>query len=174
MLHPDVAALIRNKQLKQQAYHGHVTGNFQIGDKVWAKDYTSGDSWVEGTIFQLITTLQSITKLGIVMLINYVQRPPLKCLWPHATNLKKINLANMLRLHCQLPPMFLLRKHVPPKALQRHQLPLPLRLLRNQMKPLQLLLSRPTLPLLVRKRKLKIHHQNHAEIHQGTEKLQSD
>ena len=50
MLHPDVAARIRNKQLKQQAYHGHATRNFQIGDKVWAKDYTSGERWVEGTI----------------------------------------------------------------------------------------------------------------------------
>ena len=52
MLHPDVAARIRNKQLKQLAYHGHATRNFQIGDKVWVKDYTSGDSWVEGTISQ--------------------------------------------------------------------------------------------------------------------------
>ena len=52
MLHPDVAARIRNKQLKQQAYHKHATRNFQIEDKEWAKDYTSDDSWVEGTISQ--------------------------------------------------------------------------------------------------------------------------
>ena len=74
MLQPTLASSIKGKQLRQQKQALQSKRDFDVGEKVWLRDYRGTDKWVDETVIEnqelSITTFKAERELYTDMLIN--------------------------------------------------------------------------------------------------------